>query len=59
MEQNQETSEESKMRFALIQIDILFNLLMNNENRDSMYQHLTDIQVEIERQLSHYGKETN
>jgi hypothetical protein len=59
MEQNQETSEESKMRFALIQIDILFNLLMNNENKDSMYQHLTDIQVEIERQLSHYGKKTN
>lgn len=54
MEETQETSEELKMKFALTQIDILYNLLMNNEYKDFLYGHLDSMRFEIERQLSHY-----
>jgi hypothetical protein len=51
-------TEETKLILALMQIDNLTNLLEGNEYQKFMYGHLISIQVELKRQLGHYGKTT-
>ena len=50
-------NEQMKLIFALMQIDNLTSLLESNEYQDYLYKNLINIQVELKRQLSHYGKE--
>ena len=52
--------EKTKLILALLQVDNLTNLLKGNEYQDFLYSKLIGIQVELKRQLSHYGtnKET-
>jgi hypothetical protein len=49
-------TEETKLILALMQIDNLTSLLEGNEYQKFMYGHLISIQVELKRQLGHYGK---
>lgn len=51
-------TEEAKLILALMQIDNLTNLLKDNEYQKFIHSHLISIQVELKRQLSHYGKTT-
>lgn len=48
-------NDKTKIILALIQIDNLTNLLKDNEYQKFLYGHLVNIQVELKRQLSHYG----
>ena len=50
-------TEETKLILALMQINNLVSLLNDNEYQKFLYSHLISIQVELKRQLSHYGKE--
>ena len=50
-------TEKTKLILALMQIDNLTSLLKDNEYQTFIYSHLISIQVELKRQLSHYGKE--
>jgi len=50
-------NEQTKILLALQQIDNLTELLIDNEYQKFLYSHLISIQVELKRQLSHYGKE--
>ena len=49
-------NEQTKLILALIQIDNLISLTNDNEYQKFLYSHLISIQVELKRQLSHYGK---
>ena len=49
-------NEQTKLILALIQIDNLISLTNDNEYQKVLYSHLISIQVELKRQLSHYGK---
>jgi hypothetical protein len=51
-------TEQTKLILGLMQIDNLVNLLKDNEYEKFMYSHLISIQVELKRQLNHYGKTT-
>jgi hypothetical protein len=48
-------SDKTKIILALMQIDNLTNLLKDNEYQKFLYSHLISVQVELKRQLSHYG----
>ena len=48
-------TEQMKLILALMQIDNLTSLLNDNEYQKFLYSHLISIQVELKRQLSHYG----
>ena len=52
-------NEATKLLLALQQIDNITNLVKGNEYEKFLYGHLISIQVELKRQLSHYGKATN
>ena len=52
-------NEATKLLLALQQIDNLTSLLEGNEYQDYLYKNLINLQVELKRQLSHYGKESN
>ncbi len=52
-------TEKNKLILALDQIDALTGLLEGNEYQDYLYGKLISLQVELRRQLSHYGKTTN
>lgn len=47
-------SEETKLILAKIQVNNLVQLLQGNPYESFMYQKLIGIQVELDRQLSHY-----
>lgn len=49
-------NEATKLLLALQQIDNLTSLLEGNEYQDFLYSHLISLNVELKRQLSHYGK---
>ena len=49
-------NEATKLLLALQQIDNLTSLLEGNEYQDHLYKNLINLQVELKRQLSHYGK---
>ena len=49
-------TEQTKLILGLMQIDNLVNLLKDNEYQKFLYSHLISVQVELKRQLSHYGK---
>lgn len=44
--------KESKLIFALIQIENLTKLLEGNEYQQFLYSHLISMQVELQRQLT-------
>jgi hypothetical protein len=48
-------TEKEKLIIALMQIDSLTELLQGNEYQQFLYSHLISTQVELKRQLSHYG----
>jgi hypothetical protein len=48
-------NDKTKLILALMQIDNLTNLLEDNEYQKFLYSHLISVQVELKRQLSHYG----
>jgi len=50
---------KTKLILALMQIDNLAKLFEGNEYEFMLTSKLISIQVEIERQLSHYGKTTH
>jgi hypothetical protein len=52
-------NDKTKLLLALQQIDNLTSLLEGNEYQQFLYGHLINIQVELKRQLSHYGKTTD
>ena len=52
-------NQVTKLLLALQQIDNLTSLLEGNEYQKFLYGHLITLQVELHRQLSHYGKTTN
>lgn len=52
-------TEKIKLILALDQIDALTGLIEGNEYQDYLYSKLIGMKVELQRQLSHYGKETN
>jgi hypothetical protein len=52
-------NEQTKLIFALMQIDNLTSLLEGNEYQDFLYSKLISAQIELQRQLSHYGKTTD
>jgi len=52
-------NDKTKLILALMQIDNLTSILKDNEYQKFMYGHLISMQVELKRQLSHYGKTTH
>ena len=48
-------NDKTKIILALMQINNLTNLLKDNEYQKFLYSHLISVQVELKRQLSHYG----
>ena len=48
-------SEKEKLIIALMQIESLTELLQGNEYQQFLYGHLIQMQVELKRQMSHYG----
>jgi hypothetical protein len=52
-------NEATKLLLALQQIDNLTSLLECNEYQTFLYSHLNSLNVELKRQLSHYGKTTD
>lgn len=45
-------SEQTKLIFALMQIDNIISLTQDNEYQKFLYGHLISIQVELKRQLT-------
>lgn len=45
-------NEQTKLIFALMQIDNLTSLLEGNEYQKFLYSHLIQMQVELQRQLT-------
>lgn len=45
-------NEQTKLIFALMQIDNLTSLLEGNEYQHYLYSHLIQMQVELQRQLT-------
>lgn len=52
-------NKKTKLLLALQQVDNLAELLKENEYKQFLYGHLISLKVELQRQLSHYGKTTN
>jgi hypothetical protein len=50
-------SEQTKLLLALQQIDNLTQLFSGNEYQEFLWSKLISVEVELKRQLSHYGKE--
>jgi hypothetical protein len=49
------SDSKTKLLLALLQVENLTSLLEKNEYQKYLYSHLISIQVELERQLSHYA----
>jgi hypothetical protein len=52
-------NEQTKLIFALQQIDNLTSLIEGNEYQQFLYSHLISIKIELQRQLTnltHYSK---
>jgi hypothetical protein len=45
-------NEQTKLIFALMQIDNLISLTEGNEYQQMLYSHLMSIQIELQRQLT-------
>ena len=55
--QSEQEKQNKKLNLvlALMQVESLTKLLEGNEYQKFFYGHLVSIQVELQRQLSHYG----
>jgi hypothetical protein len=49
-------NEQTKLIFAIMQIDNLTSLLDGNEYKDFLYSKLISTRIELQRQLNHYGQ---
>lgn len=49
------SDSKTKLLLALLQVENLTSLLEENEYENYLYSHLISIQVELQRQLSHYA----
>lgn len=45
-------NEQTKLIFALMQVDNLTSLTKDNEYQQMLYSHLISIQIELQRQLT-------
>jgi len=52
-------NKESKIILALMQVENITKLLEGNEYQQFLYSNLISIKIELERQLSNYGKTTD
>ncbi len=52
-------NEQTKLIFALMQIDNLTSLLEGNQYQDFLYSKLISARIELQRQLNHYGTTTH
>jgi len=48
-------NEKTKLILALLQVENLTKLLEGNDYQQFLYAKLIGIEVELKRQLSHYG----
>lgn len=51
-------NEQTKLLFALMQIESLASLLEGNEYQSFLYSHLISMQVELQRQLTNLKHST-
>lgn len=51
-------NEQTKLIFALMQIENLTSLLEGNEYQKFLYSHLISVQVELQRQLTNLTHST-
>lgn len=51
-------NQETKLIFALMQIDNLTSLLEGNEYQSFLYSHLISLQIELQRQLTNIQHST-
>jgi hypothetical protein len=52
-------NSKTKLLLSLQQIDNLTGLLEGNKQQQFLYGHLISLRVELQRQLSNYGKTTD
>ena len=52
-------NEKTKLILALLQVENLTKLLEGNEYQQFLYSKLIGIEIELKRQLSHYGTTIN
>jgi sRNA-binding regulator protein Hfq len=52
-------TNQTKLILALQQVDNLTNLVEGNKYQQLLYGHLISLRVELQRQLSNYGKTTD
>ena len=52
-------TEQTKLIFAIMQIDNLTSLLEGNQYQDFLYSKLISTRIELQRQLNHYGTKIN
>jgi hypothetical protein len=52
-------NNKTKLLLSLQQIDNLTGLLEGNNHQQFLYGHLISLRVELQRQLTHYGKTTD
>jgi hypothetical protein len=52
-------NQKTKLTAALNQVDNIIDLLEDNEWKGYMYNHLSPVKYELERQLSNLSNETN
>ena len=50
--------QQTKLIFALMQIDNLTQLLKDNEYQTFLYSHLISVKIELERQLTNLKHST-
>ena len=51
-------NDQTKLIFALMQIDNLISLIEGNEYQSFLYSHLISMQVELQRQLTNLTHST-
>lgn len=52
-------NQKTNLTAALNQVDNIIDLLEDNEWKGYMYNHLSPVKYELERQLSNLSNETN
>lgn len=53
--EQEKQNQKINLVLALTQVESLVKILEGNEYEKYFYQHLIPVQVELNRQLSHYG----
>lgn len=53
--EQEKQNQKINLVLALTQVESLVSLLEGNEYQTFLYGHLISLQIELNRQLSHYG----